>query len=366
MKLLRKNLMLQSKKGLDYYTLIIVLVGILILSFVVFSLFNKQLKLSSGLSIGTDQFRMLKTYSIAEKFLSFVDASARLALEQSAYSSGKSGFFYEGLDEEGELMKNPCGFNKGYTYWTKDVMSSRCEPQAVNCYPDSDQMKSTLRSFFGPVLGSFISNFNAQSQIKIPFDYEPFRVEPVVGGTELVGISKEPLVITVPNINYEVKPSFRESIPVEVIPNGEKVVGGAKQLARKDKGEIDRRLVEFSKDDGGKLKWNLDSYSNPVNSCTYQPGITCRYVCGEDCDDDGCWPIYCDGIIVRTVTYNDISALFSATEQNKLLTFNRLMNIPEFKDMEYDFGLAWFEPTSCVETCSGHEPRSCPVPPKAS
>ena len=365
MKPLRRNLMMRSKKGLDYYTLIISLVGILLLSFVIFNLFNKQLKLSSGLPIGTEQFRIIKTYSAAETALSFVDDSARLALEQAAYSSGKAGFYGEdSVDANGEARRNPCGKNKDYSYWTKDVLDSRCAPMAVNCYPDEDIMKSTITTFFTPALGSFVSAFNAQNQIRIPFNYEPFTVtKGSTDITEVVGISKEPLIISVPNIKYEVKPSFRESIPVDIITSGKEVVEGARQLARDDQGEIGRMLGDFS--NAGKLEWKIDDYKNPKNSCGYSPGTmrcdcNCRRVAGDRICDT------CPSTIWQTITYNDVSALFSVSEKAKLLTYNKQTNKPEFKDEEYDFGLAWFEPFSCVQTCGENEPINCRVPPRAS
>src|SRR3989344_4042800 len=96
--------LLRNKRGMDYYVFIVSLVGVLMLSFITFSLFTKQYGLSSGLSTGTEQFRVLKTYAVAEKALLFVDNAAKLALEQAAYYYGKRGFY---------AADSPCLFSGG-------------------------------------------------------------------------------------------------------------------------------------------------------------------------------------------------------------------------------------------------------------
>ncbi len=355
----------KSKKGLDYYTFILAIVGILMLSFVAFGMMEKYYRLSKGLSIGSSQFRLLKTYSDAEKTLLFVDSAAKLALEKAAYAYGKSGF---------SASVSPCGYESSFNYWVTDVIesSSNCVPKTMSCYPDETAMKSTLLAFFDPVFAGFISNFNSESEVKIPFNYEPFTVELVVGRTEVVGTSKEAIVITRPDIKYEVKPSFRESIPVDVVANGGEIVANSQQLVKLNKGDTEKKIDEFNK--AKKFEWKLVDYSKPSSSCTYDTGTTCSYDCGDDCttscaewcpepdpvtgepvcckEETTCVDIFCDGTIKTTVSYDEFSSLVSATENIKLLTYNSAEKKPEFKSLEHDFGLSWVETTGTSDTCS--------------
>ena len=351
MNLLKKNMMLKSKKGLDYYTLIVALVGILILSFVLFSLFTKQLKLTSGIPIGTDQFRLLKTYSTAEKVLAYVDNSARLALEQAAFDSAKKGLY---------VSPATCGSNGNINYWTKDTISpsTQCIPQPVACYPDQAITTSTVSTLFSPVLSKFVAAFNAKNDIKIPFNYPPFAVSQITAGTEVVGKSNEPVKIEIPSIKYEIKPNFRESIPVDVVGEGQELVADAQQLNRQSKSTLDSKIAALNS--AGKYKWALD-YSRVGSSCTYDTGETCSYVCGEECsdscDDMGdctttCSPVYCDGTIKRTVSYDEVKSELSANEGSKLLIYDGPAAKPQFGSLDYDFGLSWMETTGSSDTCS--------------
>lgn len=357
MRTLRKSLVLKGKKGLDYYTVTVAIVGIFMLSFIVFSLFTKQYALSSGLPIGTGQFRLLKVYAAAEKALLFVDASARLALEQAAYKYGKNGFY---------VASSPCGGSGGFNYWSKDTMNSRndCVSQTTQCYPGKAVMESTVAAFFTSGFSNFISSFNSNSEAEIPFDYGPFEVSNVVGRTEIVGKSKKPITIEVPNVKYEVKPSFRESIPVGVIAGGNEVIAGAKQLVKLSESDTKKKLDdEFDK--AGKFGWSLVGYSKSSDSCTYDTKNSCSYVCGkkkiceEWCEEDPgvCCKekeedVTCDGTFKTTVSYDEFSSLFTAAENQKLLVNNPATGKPEFKDLEYDFGLSWIETGSSSDACS--------------
>lgn len=375
MSLLRKS-MLKNKKGQDYYDLIIAMIGLFLLGSITFGLFTKQYQLSGGLALGTEQFRLLKTYAAAEKALLFVDDAAKLALQQAAYDYGKSGFHASVPD---------CGSSGSFNYWAKDDISSDndCVPQPVDCYPEEDTMKLTLTTFFTPLLSSFISSFKSGSEIKIPFNYEPFAISDVVGRTEVVGKSKEAVTITIPNVKYEVKPSFRESIPVDVIADGKEVVANSQLLAKLSKDDTEKKMDEFSK--AGKFGWKLVDYTKPGSSCTYDTGNSCTYVCGkkvtqvceEWCEEepDSCCVFACDewckddpsvcckirtveedeicsGTTKTTVSYDEVGSLVSAAEDHKLLIYNEDIGKPEFKNLEYGFGLSWIETKGSSDTCS--------------
>ncbi|MEK6854505.1 MAG: hypothetical protein AABX60_04160 [Nanoarchaeota archaeon] len=336
-----KQSLFRGKKGLDYYTVTVAVMGIFLLSFIAFSFFTKQYGLSSGLELGTEQFRILKTYAAAEKALLFVDDSARLALDQAAYAYGKRGL---------HGPSSPCEKNGDYNYWANEAIlqEDNCVPKPLaDCYPTEKVMKETFETFFTSIFASFVANFNSKSLVQIPFNYEPFSVEPVVGRTEIVGKSKEPITITLPllNIKYEVKPSFREKIPIDIIANGKEVVAASQQLARLGEKETKKKLDEFN--EAGKLsrkpQWSLVSYSKTEHPCTYGTGVSCKYTCGD---------ALCDGTEKNRITYDEVSSLFSVTEDKKVLTRDAGAGKPGFKNLEYDFGLLWIEIKDSTTACT--------------
>ncbi|MBI2141360.1 hypothetical protein HYU16_02955 [Candidatus Woesearchaeota archaeon] len=374
MKLLSGN-----KRGMDYYVFIVSLVGVLMLSFITFSLFTKQYSLSSGLSTGTEQFRVLKTYAAAEKALLFADDAARLALEQAAYKYGKSGFYYSGA---------PCGSNGGYNYWAKDeiLQKNDCVPQPANpsgCYPDEPMMKWTLSTFFYYDFYKFVSKFNSISEVKIPFNYEPFGV--ATGSTQIIGISKDPITISIPNVKYEVKPGFRESINRDLIGDGSSVVAVAKQLAGKSEKEAKKIVSSADSSDAGSLDWNEKfAYSKAKNSCLYAIGsCTCcetietceEYEFDEEgnpvLDDDG--KIICkkkgtsevpvgDGTEYRTIPYDSfdipmsvrVNDPASGTSHKQYLVYDEAAKKEVLKELEYNFAVNWIEdhPEDSTTSCS--------------
>lgn len=376
-KMKRKSIVAANKKGLNYYSPLIAIMGILILGAILSNLFVKQNRLASEFDLGREQFRVLLAHSSAEKALLFVDNAARLSLEQAAYNYGKNGLYSAG---------SPCGSSGAFNYWTKDVIlpKENCVPRTIPCYPDKNNPDPNIReaallSFFRQTLSSFVNSFNDKSGLKvedssvsIPFSYEEFTLSPVAGRTEIIGKSKEPITITAAKTNklvYEIKPSFRQSILVDVIANGDGVVSNSMQLAKISESATKEKLKGFS--DPGKLKWNLDSYTKAPRACTYDTGITCKYVCDQICStsevcspgegenaapschkETTCVPVYCDGTYKRTTSYDEFSSLVSSAEKDNVLVNSPATNKPEFKNLEYDFGLSWIETTGSSDTCT--------------
>lgn len=367
---LRKPLMLKSKKGFDVYAVIIMIVGIWILAFVTISMFAKNNRLETQLGLGEKQLGLLSTYAAAEKALLFVDDSAKLAIEQAAYKYGKSGFYYSGA---------VCGSSGDFSYWANDTIipADDCVPKTKQCYPDEPMLKWTLSTFFYYDLYDFISSFNSVSKIEIPFNYEqPFTVSPVVGRTEIVGISKEPVAITAPNVKYEVKPSFRESIARDVIGDGVSVVAVARQLAGEK--EKDARSLVKAADGTGGLDWNEKfDYSKAESSCTYAIGscACCETVetCEEGEDDPDTGEFVCkkkgtsevpvdDGTEYRTVPYDSFDIPMSVkvndpdsgTGHRQFFIYDEAAKKVVLKELEYKFAVNWVEDhpedssTSCL------------------
>lgn len=368
----------RNKKGLDYYTVTIAIVGLFLLGFIVFSLFTKQYALSSGLAFGTEQFKILKVYAAAEKALLFVDDSAKLALEQAAYKYGKSGFYYSGA---------PCGSNGGFNYWAKDAITAvdDCVPKTTPCYPDEPMMKWTLSTFFYYDFYNFISSFNRASEIKIPFNYEPFSVRPVVGRTEVVGKSKDPVTIAIPNVKYEVKPSFRESIARDIIGDGNSVVAVARQLASKSEKDAKDIVSAADSGDAGKLDWDEKfPYNKKGDSCSYPSGSCSCCETVETCEEyefdemgdpalDADGKMVCkkkgfsevpvgDGTEHTRVLYDSIGIPMSvkvndpasSTGHKQFFVYDETAKKVVLKELEYNFALNWIEahPDKAKTCCS--------------
>ncbi|MBI2580772.1 hypothetical protein HYV85_03090 [Candidatus Woesearchaeota archaeon] len=364
MKMMLKLLRLQNKKGVDYYTPFVAIVGFLVLAAVLTAVMLKQYGLASEFNLGREQLRLFHTYSTADKMLSFVDDSAKLSLEQAAHSSGSKGF-YNSIPA--------CGSKDSFNYWSKDSASSAndCVPETTPCYPDEAAVKSAFLENFEKSLSGFVKSFNDKGgfevdkkKVELPFDYK-LELQPVPDRTEVVGISGKPLVIASAATNpfkYEVKPSFRESIPIDVVAQGAEVVKGAKQLAKPNKKDAEKKLSDFSK--AGALKWSLAGYSTQGHSppcafvvepkgcnykCNCQPTTDCgdsdpKTTCGGECET-----CYYDK--VEIVTYNDITALFSADSGKKFPYYDPASKKVVMKSVAYDFGLSWIEVTGSSTNC---------------
>lgn len=352
----RKRLMTVNKRGLNYYSPLVAIMGVAILGLILTNLFVKQYNLASEFDLGREQFRIMLTESSAEKALLFVDNAVRLALEQAAYKYGKNGF-YQPSQNEFYQSSSLCGNSNGFNYWTKEqsLKQNGCVPQMTPCYPEEDTMKSTFRSVFITALVNYVSGFNEKSgldvegdKVFIPFNYD-FTISPVAGRTEIIGKSKELISITAAKTNklvYEIKPSFRESITPDVIADGNDIATKAKQLLRKKNDELSSTLNSFNSQNPA-LQWKLASYSTLPTTCPHAVG-TCPY-----CDvsgRDGCISSH-EGKLVETISYNNVYAAFSVANGKSFYVSDPPASQPQLKAVTYDFGLNWLEETGRSTIC---------------
>ncbi len=364
---MRRKMLKANKKGLNYYSPIIAIMGIFILGAILSNLFVKQNKLSADFDLGREQFRILLAGTSAEKAMLFVDNAATLSLEHAAYKYGRNGF-YEDV--------SPCGSINSYSLWEKEVSLTQdeCIPKSIGpCYPSSNEMQSTLLSFFGSNFNDGVSAFNSNSGLKvegnnvvIPSSYG-FTISPAAGRTEITGKSSQPVSIVAAKTNqlvYEIKPDFRESIAPDVISEGSEVANKAPQLVRQSSNGVNTMLNSF-KSANPALQWKLDSYSSPQTSCSHNVG-TCTYDCNcvtveNPCPDDNtkkCTSESCEtcvGTNVETVTYTDYNAAFSVTDVASGKGFyvsDPPSAQPQLKSLDYRFGLSWLEEKSRGTACT--------------
>lgn len=352
----------KNKKGIDYYAPTVSIIGLFILGFILFSLASRDYKLTSGLSIGSEQFNIMKAYSNAEKNLLFVDSAAKLALEQAIYPYGKNGLY---------AAATSCGQRDGYNYWTKDTAHPKdaCQKKTAQpCFPDEKIMKETLLGFFEPLFRDIADKFNQKSSLDIPLNYKPFEFSQAAKGTEVKGTANEPLTIQTANIKYSIKPSFRETVGINAISEGKAIVENAQKLVRLNKKQAETRLNEFNAANPS-LKWSLAGYLTPGAACSHVLG-PCHYACNcQDisvgCGDDkggSCSGTVCEtciGSMVETVSYNDVYATFSVSNGKSFYVSDppssqsqsQSQSQPKLKAMNYNFGLNWLEETSRTTVC---------------
>lgn len=384
---MKRKMLMAAKKGLNYYSPLIAIMGIVILGLILSNLFVKQYKLSSDFDIGREQFRILLTESYAEKALLFVDSSARLALEQAAYNAANKGF---------RVTASPCVGKGSFEYWAQDNISAddNCVPKTSGseCYPSEDAMKTDIELLFKNAFTGFLAGFNSQKAIIIPPDYEKFSVSHADGMTEVLGTAKEPVAIKQANLEYGIKPNFRESMQGDVISEGNAVVAVAKQLTGKSKD--DAKAVVSVADGVGGLDWNEKfDYQTTSTSCNFETGSSCSCCkteesCEEykldaggnpvldkdgnpECAKKSTTEVPVGGGIEYTVVPYDLFNIpmsvkandpASKTARRQLLVYDETAKKPALKELSYNFALSWIEahPEDTKTSCACNIGHKCP------
>lgn len=326
-------------------------------------------------AIGEKQIKLFTAYQVGEKYLHFVDESAKIAIKPTLLEISRNG-----LKEKPDCLKDK---SQKYTLWARQDMDSECKPVTKECYPKEQEEKDYFADVFKNNYGGYIDSYNEKRSqlqtLQIPKEYGVLKVESDAEQAQIVGFAKEPIVVPLYSYSgknsrliyeYKVKPSFRIGIDVNFLKDGTYMTSKAPQLFRRSEVEIGTNLDSFNAENP-TLQWNLDSYTTIQSACTYNTGITCKYVCGQTCstsqvctpgegenaqpscsDVTTCVPVYCDGTYKRTVSYNEFSSLVSASESAKVLVNNPATSKPEFKNPEYDFGLSWIETTGSSDDCT--------------
>lgn len=126
------------------------------------------------MNYGLAQLQLMSTYQKGERALTFIDLTAKLAMQQSAFDLAND-------------MKTDCGSHNGYALWYSD---------GKECYPTT----AAVNNYYLTNVSSIMDNyFEKYEDIKIPKDNYDFTVSSSSGRTEIVGRAKKPLVIEVKN-----------------------------------------------------------------------------------------------------------------------------------------------------------------------
>src|SRR3989338_4686710 len=350
----------KNRKGLDYYPPLVAIIGIFVLGAIISMVFLKQYPLAAQFSLGREPLRLFHTYATADKALAFVDESASIALERSAYISGKSGF-YDSTPS--------CGSRDGLNLWSIGSMESDCTFPLTTCYPGESGAASQFKSNFESALGELVKTFNAKGPVIVngkpvvrPDSYN-LKLQPVPGRTEITGTADKPLVIAygVTNpLKYEVKAGFRVDLPFDLLTNRKAIVDTAQQAAGKL--ENDARDVINSADGVGGLDWKEDFNLERIGSiCLHDVG-TCS--CCQDeqecnkfdkdgfCVEWGDWVTVPagDGTVVEKLPFDIITAPMSVKVDGaggshaRFFIYDDASGKVSGRDMTYEFPLTWMDP----------------------
>lgn len=351
---------------------IITLIGLLMLVFIKGQSFEK--------SLGDRQLELFGVYQAGEKYLSFVDGAADKAIATALLKVADTGL-KKTVTDCGALVVSQRGQS---VLWAKDKLASqnRCAKVTVQCYPQADDIEPYFAEAFRPEFYSYIDSYNKYRDKKffreeIPKDYEsvkfsaggPAGASGASGKLKLVGIAAKPIIISggivspdgksvTPLLEYRVKPSFSEEVPQNILADLPVLVSNAGALIHLSRESTEEMLSQFNGNSNG-LQWSLEEYYRQPLSCVDPEGSACRYICGENCGEDGCAPVYCSGTVIRAWNYDDVTSALSVGTGKSYLVSDPASGSAGQKELAYRFGVSWIENERCTQTCSGREPRPC-------
>ena len=121
--------------------------------------------------IGERQFGLMNTYHLGEKYLFYIDQSAKYSAYQGVYDLAKSGGCYLG-DQFGE-----------YRLWTVDG------PSPGICFPSIDDSKNGFFDFFSDNLSNYLSSYTPTGAISDISEAYDLSFE----DNDIIGVAKLPL-----------------------------------------------------------------------------------------------------------------------------------------------------------------------------
>ena len=154
--------------------------------------------------IGERQFGLINTYHLGERYLFYIDQSAKYSAYQGVYDLAKNGGCFGG------------DLRDGYKLWGVG------SPNFGLCFPSADDSKNYFFDFFKNYLGDYLSGYSPTERISdISEAFElGFEGNNIVGNPkdDPKGDPKEPFVLPLPEIStvspgtYTINPSFRVNL----------------------------------------------------------------------------------------------------------------------------------------------------------
>jgi len=146
--------------------------------------------------IGERQFGLINTYHLGERYLFYIDQSAKYSAYQGVYDLAKSGGCFAGDKRD------------GYRLWGIG------SPTLGLCFPSTDDSKNGLLDFFKNNLGNYLSSYTPTSAISNIAEAYDLSFD----GKDIIGIAKLHRVLPLPEISsvspgtYTINPSFRVNL----------------------------------------------------------------------------------------------------------------------------------------------------------
>ncbi len=390
--------MMCQKKGsllipLTIFFAIAMLAGLIALTLVKFGTFEK--------SLGDRQLELFTVYQTGEKYLHYVDESAKLAIKPALLKTGQAG-----------LKKVPgCGSfgaSQQVNLWSRENMDADCKPQPQPCPPSSEEAKQLFVDYFKPEYEAYINAFNNRQfsigslSSKIPIEYSSISVSP--NGLQVFGVASGSVVIEsvdFKNTNklkykYSVKPSFTQPLDENFVEDGSYMAAKAAQLQPlgPNAGQLSAQMSRFNSE-SQKYKWSLegnkivevpDSCRKVTGTCTYPCRcVTVTFPCpaasGSGGGDSGggsggggeggggsgaaapaevamCSATTCQtciGTAVEITTFNNRYAPISVDTGKVLYVYKDSSKKVEPASMTYKFGLGWIDSIVRTPDCEKTE-----------
>jgi hypothetical protein len=298
-------------------------------------------------NFGMEQNRILKTYQEGEKLLLYVDQAAKLSMQQAAYELARKGFY---SNEEFESLSKKSVAGEQFVYWRNaraklNNEKDDCVVGTTSNYPDEQNIASYFWSFFQDPFSKGINAYNKKrgDEAAIPNDYEGFSVDSENGKTVMAATASEPIVIENKPITYKVKPSFRQSIDLDLLS---------------DLKTLKDRIIGKSKEEIKSYDWDIKGSSHNAEcviiSETSDEAATCCWKYQESCDEEskdaeGRCPCeeYGKEKVYRPYTKYDYAVSADSGKRFFIVVGEDVKNT----QVTYKFALGWVELGSTRNVC---------------
>ena len=368
--------MMKSKKAaIEPFPLLVGVMGAVILLTIVSILLADYayLKKVNPEPLGGKAVEVLEAYQEGDEALLFLDSAVKSSMKQAIHYAGEHGFKVVSPDFRYVY------WTKGKGYWEEEKMSCWPEETLVNYIPNEDSLRTAFDYYFKNFgLNRHVNSFNGLGGIQLispdKYQLELSRMHSPAhnpaGGVpperlKLVGIAAEPLVVDRGKFEYNVTPSFTQTINVDLFSDFYKATSRALIIANTDTEELmekynDKGAVERLLPAGleGHLLWSVDDHGpDPsvgsvcyTEPCTYNVKRNCREECRVDIFgiDLGCREV-CDCVELNggtryyywTTDTSNISANIT-TPEVYFWDYSLLPNDPpEKEEYSYKFALNW-------------------------
>ena len=359
--------MIKSRKAvIEPFPLLIGVMGSAILLFLVSILMADyaQLKIINPEPLGGKAVEVLDAYQEGDDALAYLDNSAKQSLERGVSYTGEHGFKKIVPPDFRYVL-----WTSGQGEWDPDERHCFPRPGLNNHFPSERTLREAFDSYFGIWLDRHVrhvNSFNVLSGIKLVNANKytltlsrivsTYRVEGssctafcgLGSGLEcvdsgngrecvrripperlkLVGTTREPVVVDYEKFDYNVTPSFTETLNVDLFEDFENVTGNAAKIFGLDTRE---ELYYYTIQDlagllgasigghcgrscgrsgggPGHLFWNIDGWSTGLGPtvchdepCSY---TRCTKTC-EDCTTDENGKESCSSYCCRCTTFHD-------------------------------------------------------------